>query len=239
MGKRRRLGTREGGAAAPTAQYWCYYCNSEARDNTALLRHQQAKHFRCPHCDPKSPGGHCRSLSGLIAHVRRSHGREVTEVPGAIEGRQDVSVEVYGMSGIPGEEAEEEQPQNEVEREPDLAHKPVVVPPPPGGIPPSGASPGTSPLAQAWGRWLHSSGGEIVVSPSVSGGVTVQHYFLGEKTMDASEFLVGGRFRYCGHEGTLQAGAIRWSNGSTWTKVTSGFADPSGQALTNTWIRCL
>lgn len=47
------------------------------------------------------------SLSGLVSHVRRSHRQELKEVPGAIEGRTSLSVEVSAMNGIPQEALDE------------------------------------------------------------------------------------------------------------------------------------
>lgn len=73
------------------------------------------KHFRCPHCDPHAPGVHCQSVSGLVSHIRRSHQKELERVPGAIEGRTDPKVDVYGMMGIPEELLEGEFENNEEE----------------------------------------------------------------------------------------------------------------------------
>lgn len=104
MGKKRNLAERDAESKqANKSEFWCYYCKQEARDETTLCAHQRAKHFRCPICDPKYPGGHCHSLGGLVSHMRRSHNKELTEVPGAMEGRRDPAVEVDGMVGIPPE----------------------------------------------------------------------------------------------------------------------------------------
>jgi len=82
-------------------QYWCYYCDTRHEDEYKLIQHQRSKHFLCRLCDPKAYGRNCLSLSGLVSHVRRSHRTELTEVPGAIEGRTSLDVEVSAMNGIP------------------------------------------------------------------------------------------------------------------------------------------
>jgi len=101
MGKR----TGGGGPAAAKVKgpprWWCYYCDTRHEGELQLIQHQRHKHFLCRLCDPKSYGRNCLSLSGLISHVRRSHRQEITEVPGAIEGRRSTDVEVSGMNGIP------------------------------------------------------------------------------------------------------------------------------------------
>lgn len=393
MGKKRLHGADGGGEAAgktQTRKCWCYYCGQEAKDDIALIRHQAAKHFRCPSCDPKFSGGHCQSLSGLITHMRRSHNEELKRIPGASEGREDPRVEVYGMEGIPenatppgqgkGRDAAKEDEDRDRDRErsprriapvplntaPRITTKPVapvaptdtVVPktgaqerretrgdlkshldhlkellaknptaaasatlppaipsfpsipavgptpglPAPGlglaglgalptglgtglgaglgtglgalptALPPTlglgtlgalpsmlpglpgaglpglagpgmGACLGTSPafpaapgvpgvfggglenmqaalvLTKVWGKWRHSSGGEITVSPGLGGNVVVHHYLLGEQTLSPSAFVVGSKLKYCQHEGTVNTNIISWSNGALWTKI--------------------
>lgn len=366
MGKKRALG-QDAAKVEQSAKFWCYYCGSEARDNTALIRHQQAKHFRCPECDPKSSGGHCRTLSGLFSHLRRSHGKELDKVPGAIEGRTDVGIDVYGMIGIPVEALEVEEdaaadgnppppPAAKLPPEPASAPlgqaasalpalssvaPPLAVPgvtlPRPAGLitplqpglpqarpaapltaplptltgplsalagqlssltaplsvaglapaPAPGASPAPAPaadllrlvgaagldlsaltaissitaplptaplpaaplptaslglppvspapsadlgsavdlmatlalLSQVYGRWQHSAGGDITVTAGTNNSVVVRHFLLGEQTLAVSDFISGGKLRYCKHEGTFSPGLILWSNGSVWTKV--------------------
>merc|ERR1719478_1454777 len=42
-------------------------------------------------------------MGGLVSHVRKSHRKEITEVPNAIEGRKSLEVEISAMQGIPEE----------------------------------------------------------------------------------------------------------------------------------------
>mmetsp|Transcript_122395 Transcript_122395/g.193881 ORF Transcript_122395/g.193881 Transcript_122395/m.193881 type:complete len:507 (-) Transcript_122395:53-1573(-) len=124
MGKKRNIGSvgASDGGPVRSSRWWCYYCDAEARDESALITHQLAKHFRCPFCDPRSAGGFCQGMAGLFSHVRRSHAKELTEVPNAIEGRKDTKVEVYGMTGIPDGFADAPDGENKSE---------TTTPPPP------------------------------------------------------------------------------------------------------------
>lgn len=83
--------------------YWCWYCNFEAKDGDALLRHQQAKHFTCWLCDSwkRSQGQGDRSIRTLFGHLKQVHNHILTEVPNSIPGRGDPSIQVHGMVGIP------------------------------------------------------------------------------------------------------------------------------------------
>mmetsp|Transcript_77128 Transcript_77128/g.195811 ORF Transcript_77128/g.195811 Transcript_77128/m.195811 type:complete len:301 (-) Transcript_77128:102-1004(-) len=130
MGKKRGLGAGNSTSDGPerTCRYWCYYCGAEAKDEMSLIRHQISKHFRCPLCEPRSSGGHCQALGGLFSHIRRSHNRELDKIPGAVAGREDPSVEVYGMTGIPKEFADG--PEEPVEPPPPPPEPQIVEPPP-------------------------------------------------------------------------------------------------------------
>merc|ERR1719433_2184365 len=105
MGKKRvhaqQSGETEARPPPGKSPFWCYYCGYEAKDETTLIQHQAAKHFACPFCDVGAFGRLCQSLSGLIAHARRSHRKDLEKVPGAMKGRESTEVDVYGMSGIP------------------------------------------------------------------------------------------------------------------------------------------
>eukprot|EP00401_Gymnodinium_catenatum_P078780 CAMPEP_0117534992 /NCGR_PEP_ID=MMETSP0784-20121206/40700_1 /TAXON_ID=39447 /ORGANISM="" /LENGTH=321 /DNA_ID=CAMNT_0005331495 /DNA_START=58 /DNA_END=1019 /DNA_ORIENTATION=- len=102
-------------------RYQCYYCGAESKDEVALIQHQGAKHFACPFCEVGTYGRLCQSLSGLVSHVRRSHRKDLEKVPGAMEGRESILVEVYGMSGIP--------PEILAEMEPPEPEEPAPAPP--------------------------------------------------------------------------------------------------------------
>jgi len=105
MGKKRvhaqQTGETEARPPPGKSPFWCYYCGYEAKDETTLIQHQAAKHFACPFCDVGSFGRLCQSLSGLVSHVRRSHRKDLDKVPGAMQGRDSVSMNIFGMSGIP------------------------------------------------------------------------------------------------------------------------------------------
>lgn len=107
MGKKRvhaqQSGETEARPPPGKSPFWCYYCGYEATDETKLIQHQAAKHFACPFCDVGAFGRLCQSLSGLVSHVRRSHRKDLDKVPGAIQGRDSVSMNIFGMSGIPQE----------------------------------------------------------------------------------------------------------------------------------------
>mmetsp|Transcript_71951 Transcript_71951/g.113681 ORF Transcript_71951/g.113681 Transcript_71951/m.113681 type:complete len:189 (+) Transcript_71951:170-736(+) len=105
MGKKKQGG--HDANAVKVNQWWCYYCDTRHEDEFKLIQHQRSKHFLCRLCDPKAYGRNCLSLSGLVSHVRRSHRQELKEVPGAIEGRTSLSVEVSAMQGIPQEALDE------------------------------------------------------------------------------------------------------------------------------------
>lgn len=74
-------------------------------------------------------------------------------------------------------------------------------------------------LSQVYGRWQHSAGGEITITAGTNNTVVVRHFLMGEQTLAVSDFISGGKLRYCQHEGTFTPGLILWSNGSVWTKT--------------------
>eukprot|EP00929_Paragymnodinium_shiwhaense_P005234 TRINITY_DN106919_c0_g1_i1.p1 TRINITY_DN106919_c0_g1~~TRINITY_DN106919_c0_g1_i1.p1 ORF type:complete len:260 (+),score=65.12 TRINITY_DN106919_c0_g1_i1:97-876(+) len=257
MGKKRGLATTPpsdgSDAKKKKPDFWCWYCNYEAKNEEALIRHQQARHYRCQFCEHKSSGGHCLSLPGLVVHARRVHGQEVKKVPNAIEGRDSLSVELYGMHGIPEEdlkdkgdaekESKKEGAGNEGSDEPPPPPPPDLAPPPPPGTllprkPAAEAATLLDPLAglalpnphtvaallmlpRITGRWMHSAGGEVVVSQTGDTKVSIRHWLLGVSTMEAHEFIIGGLLLYMGHQGMMDTSTaiIRWTNGSLWTRV--------------------
>lgn len=105
MGKKKAAGG--GAAAANIKTWWCYYCDTRHEDEYKLIQHQRSKHFLCRLCDPNAYGRNCLSLSGLVSHTRRSHRKEIKEVPNAVEGRESLEVEVSAMNGIPQEALDE------------------------------------------------------------------------------------------------------------------------------------
>lgn len=147
MGKKKAAG-QETVNVKLAPQFLCYYCDTRHEDEYKLVQHQRSKHFLCRLCPPQAYGRNCLSLGGLVSHVRRSHRKEVKEVPNAAEGRESLDVEVSGMNGIPddvrieferklaeeAEEASREQERAAAERperqEPEPSRKPRYEPPP-------------------------------------------------------------------------------------------------------------
>ena len=75
---------------------FCYYCDAAFFTEDQLISHQKTKHFRCPVCN------HVKgSAKSLAQHMTEIHKSFLTAIPNAIEGRQDPSVNVFGLSGIP------------------------------------------------------------------------------------------------------------------------------------------
>lgn len=85
---------------------WCYYCDREFDDEGTLISHQVARHFRCEACGKK-----LGTFRGLLAHTKTNHNKDLTaypsfanlthRVPHALPGRDSVSTDIHGMSGIP------------------------------------------------------------------------------------------------------------------------------------------
>ncbi|KAI3407605.1 hypothetical protein GPALN_015045 [Globodera pallida] len=77
---------------------WCWYCNREFEDEKILIQHQKAKHFKCHICNKKLFTG-----PGLAIHCMQVHKESIDKIPGALPGRDNVNIEVYGMEGLPPE----------------------------------------------------------------------------------------------------------------------------------------
>lgn len=75
---------------------WCYYCERDFDDGKVLLSHQKAKHFKCDKCNRR-----LNTAGGLSVHMQQVHKETLTCVENAIEGRQGVEPEVFGMMGVP------------------------------------------------------------------------------------------------------------------------------------------
>jgi hypothetical protein len=80
------------------ARPWCYYCERDFDDQKVLISHQKAKHFKCDNCNRR-----LNTAGGLQVHLQQVHKETLTAVDNAIEGRQNVEPEVFGMMGIPDE----------------------------------------------------------------------------------------------------------------------------------------
>ena len=75
------------------------YCNRDFDDEKVLTFHQKAKHFKCHVCHKK-----LYTAPGLAIHCSQVHKEIVTKVPNAINGRDNIELEIYGMEGIPPED---------------------------------------------------------------------------------------------------------------------------------------
>ncbi|CAI4228465.1 unnamed protein product [Auanema sp. JU1783] len=75
---------------------WCWYCNREFDDEKILIQHQKAKHFKCHICHKKLFSG-----PGLAIHCMQVHKETVDKIPGAVPGRDNAQMEIYGMQGVP------------------------------------------------------------------------------------------------------------------------------------------
>jgi hypothetical protein len=118
---------------------WCWYCNREFEDEKILIQHQKAKHFKCHICNKKLFTG-----PGLAIHCMQVHKETIDKIPGAVPGRDNVNVEVYGMEGIPPD-AE----LNDTAPPPSKIPRPSMPPLPPGGGPPIPMlMPGMNPMQQ-------------------------------------------------------------------------------------------
>lgn len=72
------------------------YCNRDFADEDTLVQHQRAKHFRCPECNKQ-----LNSAPGVAVHGRQVHKIEVSEVPDSLPGREDITLTIFGMAGVP------------------------------------------------------------------------------------------------------------------------------------------
>ncbi|PPJ58433.1 hypothetical protein CBER1_09287 [Cercospora berteroae] len=96
MPKRKRMESLESVLARPA----CYYCDRDFDDLKILHDHQKARHFLCQ-------AGNCNrklgTVGGLRIHMHQVHKEELQEVPNAIEGRNNLALEIFGEFGAPEE----------------------------------------------------------------------------------------------------------------------------------------
>ena len=94
--EREALAARGGPSTDLDERVTCYYCDKEYANETTLINHQKNVHFKCEECHRKVSG-----VTGLQVHCQTVHRSELERIPGAIEGRESIDVEVYGMAGVP------------------------------------------------------------------------------------------------------------------------------------------
>ncbi|EFN88453.1 Zinc finger protein 207 [Harpegnathos saltator] len=82
------------------------YCNREFEDEKILIQHQKAKHFKCHICHKKLYTG-----PGLSIHCMQVHKETIDKVPNSLPNRSDIEIEIYGMEGIPPNDAKEHERQ--------------------------------------------------------------------------------------------------------------------------------
>jgi len=79
-----------------TAKPWCFYCDREFDDESVLIQHQKARHFKCPTCNKRFT-----NAPGMGVHMLQVHKQTLEKVPNAKAGRENPSIEISGMRGIP------------------------------------------------------------------------------------------------------------------------------------------
>ncbi|PSN65264.1 hypothetical protein BS50DRAFT_575311 [Corynespora cassiicola Philippines] len=77
---------------------WCYYCERDFDDLKILISHQKAKHFKCDRC-----GRRLNTAGGLSVHMNQVHKETLSHVENAVQGRQSLDIEIFGMEGVPQE----------------------------------------------------------------------------------------------------------------------------------------
>ncbi|CAK1357863.1 BUB3-interacting and GLEBS motif-containing protein [Cercospora beticola] len=134
MPKRKRMESLESVLARPA----CYYCDRDFDDLKILIDHQKARHFLCQ-------AGNCNrklgTIGGLRIHMHQVHKEELQEVPNAMEGRNNLALEIFGELGAP-EEWKEARTASVTQYYQGLARKHYLETgnPLPGQIPPEEAS---------------------------------------------------------------------------------------------------
>src|SRR4051794_4829037 len=89
--------SKKTGAPAPTKPT-CFYCSRSFENEDVLIQHQKILHFKCPECGKKFG-----NAPGMSVHMRTIHEKELKTVPKADPGRDDPSLHIVGLSGVPSE----------------------------------------------------------------------------------------------------------------------------------------
>jgi len=92
MGKKKRKRIN------PEDVWWCYYCDKQFADSDSLIHHQKQRHFKCHVCRKT-----LSTAGGMVIHVTQVHKEQVRKVPYALKGRDDLTLNIVGMDGIPQE----------------------------------------------------------------------------------------------------------------------------------------
>eukprot|EP00871_Galdieria_phlegrea_P005531 jgi/Galph1/597/GphlegSOOS_G5404.1 len=91
MGRKKKASSSEN-----TERIFCWYCDRDFQEEKILASHQKEKHFKCQWCNKR-----LMSVKGLVVHAQQVHKEEVNKVPNAVEGRDSIEYDVFGMEGIP------------------------------------------------------------------------------------------------------------------------------------------
>eukprot|EP00040_Diaphanoeca_grandis_P038813 m.257407 g.257407 ORF g.257407 m.257407 type:complete len:398 (-) comp35275_c0_seq1:257-1450(-) len=172
---------------------FCWYCDREFDNEDTLIQHQKARHFKCPFCSKR-----LYTAPGMVIHCNQVHKEEIKEVPNSLPGREDVSIEIFGMAGVDaskGPNAGKTPAATPAEVTPDEQTQPVVDPAaqqvlPPPAAPPPGTQPqyGAPPYQQP-GQPQYSGGYGAPPQHHQQWGAPPQHQMYG-----------GGRPPYGGYD---------------------------------------
>jgi len=161
--RRGAMGKKKGGATITqqSNRPFCYFCDRTFNDESVLIQHQRAKHFRCQECDNDAIRGKCESVQGLIVHTLKIHAKSLAKVPNALPGRSSPGLNVYGMDGIPAEflserGIEQHVPIGKAEPPPPAPPEPVAIgfPAMPGMPPMPDMSVGPAPSLEGFQQFL-------------------------------------------------------------------------------------
>merc|ERR1712224_1055334 len=75
---------------------FCYYCERDFDDESTLVQHQKAKHFKCEVCHKK-----LTTARSLRTHSVQVHKLDLKTVPHAKQERTGVNPDIIGMTGVP------------------------------------------------------------------------------------------------------------------------------------------
>jgi len=151
MGRKKAAGTADKQEQRP----FCFFCDRTFEDELVLIQHQRAKHFRCPECDDGAIRGKCESVQGLVVHTLKVHGKGLSRVPNALQGRDNPELNVYGLDGIP-EEVMRSKGFGELANERNVAPAKSKPPTPGGSLP---LPPGMPSMEEFFGKGAMPQGG--------------------------------------------------------------------------------
>jgi hypothetical protein len=66
------MGKKKAKRVEEEADVWCFYCDREFDDESILIQHQKAKHFKCHLCPRK-----LTTASGMVIHIHQVHKEQI------------------------------------------------------------------------------------------------------------------------------------------------------------------